>query len=76
MLGELIFALIRIGIYFFIFYFLYRVVGGFFRGLTGNTGRRPPQNQTQEPSPQKPVQNYTDVTDAKFEDIPPDKKKN
>ncbi len=75
MLGELIFALVRIAIYFFIFYFLYRIVGGFFRGLMGDAGRRPGKSQPQQPAPQKPVQKYTDVTDAKFEDIPSDKKK-
>ncbi len=74
MLGELIFALVRIAIYFFIFYLLYRIVGGFFRSLMGNTGRRPTESQPQQSPPQKPVQKYTDVADAKFEDIPSDKK--
>ncbi len=75
MLGELIFALVRIAFYFFIFYFLYRIVTGFFRGLMGDTGKRPAQHHPPQPPPQKPVQKYTDVTDAKFEDIPDDKKR-
>jgi hypothetical protein len=74
MLGEMVFALVRIAFYFFIFYFLYRIVGGFFRGLMGETGRRSTKGQSQQPSPQKPVQKYTDVADAKFEDIPSEKK--
>ncbi len=75
MLGELIFALLRIAIYLFVIYFLYRVIGGFFRGLMGNNGRRPSQGQSPQPPPQKPVRKYTDVADAKFEDIPADRKK-
>lgn len=74
MFGELIFSLFRVAIYFFIFYFLYRVVGSFLRGLTGNDNKRPPQGQTPQPPPQKPVQTYTDVADAKFKDIPSEKR--
>lgn len=73
MIGEFVFALLRIAIYFFIFYFLYRVVGGFLRGLTGGAARKPSQDQPRPTPPQKPVQKYTDVTDAKFKDIPSDK---
>lgn len=73
MIGELLFALIRIGIYFFIFYFFYRVIVGFFRGLAGDDKKRR-QNQPPQPPPQKPVQTYTDVEDAKFKDIPPESK--
>ena len=72
MIGEFLFALVRIGIYFFIFYFFYRVIGGFFRGLKGDDNKRPPHQPTQPPQ-QKPVQTYNDVTDAKFKDIPPEK---
>jgi hypothetical protein len=71
MIGELFFALIRIAIYFFIFYFFYRVLGSFFRGLKGDNRNRPSVPHQQPPS-QKPVQKYTDVEDAKFKDIPPE----
>ncbi len=74
MLGELIFALLRIGIYFVIFYFLFRVIGGFFRGLMDDSGTKRTQNRPQQTSAEKPVQKYSDVTDAKFEDIPSSEK--
>ncbi len=71
MIGELIYSLVRIAIYFFVFYFLFRVIRSFFRGLMGDDKRRGP-SPPQQPSPQKPVRNYTDVEDAKFKDIPPE----
>jgi len=73
MFGELLFSLVRIAAYFFVFYFFYRVIVGFLRGLSG-PNKQAPQNQPQQPSPQKPVQTYTDVEDAKFKDIPPEHK--
>lgn len=73
MIGELFFSLVRIGIYFFVFYFLYRLIGSFLRGLMGDD-KKPRRSQPQQPSPQKPVQTYTDVEEAKFKDIPPETK--
>lgn len=73
MIGELLFSLVRIGLYFFIFYFIYRVIVGFLRGLTGENKKRA-TGQPPQPTPQKPVQTYTNVEDAKFKDIPPENK--
>ncbi len=73
MIGELFFSLIRIAIFFFIFYFFYRVIARFLRGLAGDDKRRPPSQQPQSP-PSKPVQTYTDVEEAKFKDLPPENK--
>jgi hypothetical protein len=73
MIGELFYALIRIAIYFFIFYFFYRVIVRVLRGLAGDDKRRPPNQQPQSP-PSKPVQTYTDVEEAKFKDLPPENK--
>jgi hypothetical protein len=73
MIGELIYSLMRIGIYFFVFYFLYRVIKSFLRGLMGDD-KKPRPSQSQQPSPKKHVQTYTDVEEAKFKDIPPESK--
>lgn len=70
MIGEFLFALVRIGIYFFIFYFFYKVIGTVFRALRGDDQKKPP-GKPQQPPPRKPVQTYDDVEDAKFKDIPP-----
>lgn len=75
MIGELLFALIRIAFYFFVFYFIYRLIVGFFRVFSG--GDRKNQEAARQPPPQppqKPVQTYTDVADAKFKDLPPESK--
>ena len=72
MIGEFLFALVRIGIYFFIFYFFYKIVGGVFRVLRGNDLKRSPGQPEQPPRP--PVRKYDDVEDAKFKDLPPDDK--
>jgi hypothetical protein len=71
MIGELLFALLRFAIYFFIFYFFYRLIVAVLRGLKGEDQKRQ-QSQPQEPPARKPVQTYSDVTEAKFKDIPPD----
>jgi hypothetical protein len=75
MIRGLIFALVRIVIFAFAFYFVYKVVREFFIGLTGHdprkSGKKPPE---QQPPPQKSVQHYADVADAKFKDIPPEVK--
>lgn len=73
MIGEFLFALIRLAFYFFIFYFFYRIIAGVFRGLKGNDTRTRQERPPQSP-PQKPIQTYTDVEDAKFKDIPPESK--
>ena len=73
MIGELFYALIRIAIYFFIFYFFYRVIVRVLRGLAGDDKKRP-TNQQPQPPPSKPVQTYTDVEEAKFKDLPPEDK--
>ncbi len=71
MLGELLFALLRFAIYFFIFYFFYRIIVGVLRALKGEE-RKQQQGSPPQPAPRKPVRTYSDVTDAKFKDIPPD----
>jgi len=70
MIGELFFSLIRVAFFFLVFYFFYRLIVSFLRGLKGNGERRP----ASQPPPQKPVQTYTDVEDAKFKDLPPENK--
>jgi hypothetical protein len=76
MIRGIIFALLRTIVYALAFYFVYRLVAGFFRGLTG---KGPGQNkQTEghaEQQRQKTVQSYEDVTEAKFKDIPPERQK-
>ncbi|HEY6951416.1 MAG TPA: hypothetical protein VI758_03350 [Bacteroidota bacterium] len=74
MIGEAIYALVRIAIFFFVFYFFYRIIVGFFRGLMGDGRKQSPGQQQQQP-PQKPIRSYTDVEDAKFKDIPPGQEK-
>lgn len=76
MIRGIIFALLRIIVYALAFYFVYWLVRGFFRGLTG---KGPGQNkQTEghaEQEGRKSVRSYEDVADAKFKDIPPEEKK-
>ncbi len=72
MIGELLFAIVRIAIYFFIFYFFYKVIGGVLRALRGDDQRRTPNQPQQQAPPRKPVQTYDNVADAKFKDIPPE----
>ena len=75
MIRGLIFALVRIVIFVFAFYFVYKVLREFFVGLTGHDPRKPgTKPPEQQPPPQKNVQQYTDVADAKFKDIPPESK--
>ncbi len=71
MIGELFFALLRLAIYFFIFYFIYKVVAGVLRALRGDDQRKSPEQPQQDTPPRKTVQSYGDVADAKFKDIPP-----
>jgi len=74
MIDEFLFLLVRAAMYFFIFYFFYRVIVGFVRGLMGNERKPPPSEHPPQTPPQKPVQTYTDVQEAKFKDIPPESK--
>ncbi len=74
MIGEFLFALVRIGIYVFIFYFFYRVITGVLRVLRGEEPKRSPGQPSPAP-PKKPVRSYSDVEDAKFKDIPPEDSK-
>jgi len=78
MIRGIIFALLRVIGYALAFYFVYRLVQGFFRGLTGhgpNQNKRTQGYPEQHEQRQKTVQSYEDVTDAKFKDIPPDQQK-
>ncbi len=75
MIGELVFALVRVAVYFFVFWFIYRVITGVLRALRGESQKREQQGQPQQAVPRKPVQTYTDVEDAKFKDITGEEKK-
>jgi hypothetical protein len=74
MIRGFLYALIRIVIFSLAFYFVYKVIREFIAGLTGQ-GHQKPGKQTpdEQPPRQKSVETYSDVTDAKFKDIPPDK---
>ncbi len=75
MIGEFLFALVRIAIYFFVFWFIYRVITGVVKVLRGEDQKKEEQGQPRQSAPKKPVQTYTDVEDAKFRDVNEEEKK-
>jgi len=68
MIRLLIFSLIRFFIAAFVIYFVLTLIKGIMRVLRGSS--RPFSRFAKPETPQKPKENYKDVQDAKFVELP------
>ena len=73
MIRLFIFSLIRFFIAVFVIYFILTLVRGMMRVFKGSS--RPFSHSAQPETPPKPKENYKDVQDAKFVELPGEQEK-